>query len=257
MGLTINTNLSAMYSSIFAGRNSRSLMSSLEKLASGLAINRASDDPAGLVISEQLRSRVATLNQEIENTSALINKYQTASSTVMEMRSHLTEMRTLAVAASNEGVNDENAQAAYQTTANHLVSTYNRTLDLATYNGSHLLDGSENAVAEVSELEDLDLSSAEAAAASVERIDEAISELDSVQGELGAVQANELEARRNSLEITAQNVQAAESMLRDTDYAKEYSNSVAGIIRLRASVSMLAHSYLQADSILSMLEAEQ
>lgn len=257
MGLTINTNLSAAYIGIFAGRNSSNLLSSLEKLSSGLAINRASDNPAGLVISEQLRSRISSLNQEIENTSALINKYQTASSTVMEMRSHLTEMRTLAVAASNEGVNDEAAQSAYQTTADHLVSTYNRSLDLATYNGSHLLDGSESAVAEVSELENLDLSSAEAAAASIATIDEAISELDSVQGELGAIQANELESRRNSLEITSQNLQAAESMLRDTDYAKEYSSAVASIIQLRASVAMLAHSYVQADSILSMLEASK
>ncbi len=255
MGLTINTNLSAMYGSIFASRNSRRLMSVFEKLSSGLAINRASDNPAGLVISEQLRSRIASLNQEIENTSALINKYETASSTVMEMRSHLTEMRTLAVAASNEGANDESAQAAYQTMADHLVSTYNRTLDLATFNGSPLLDGSEGAVADVSELENLDFSSAEAAAASVATIDQAIAELDSVQGELGAVQANELESRRNSLEITSQNLQAAESMLRDADYAREYSNAVASMIQLRASVAMMAHSYVRADSILSMLEA--
>lgn len=257
MGLTINTNLSAMYNSLFAGRHAGNLVRSLERLSSGLAINRASDDPAGLVISEQLRSRVASLNQEIENTSALMNKYQTASSTVMEMRSHLTEMRTLAIAASNEGVNDEAAQAAYQTTANHLVSTYNRTLDLATYNGAPLLDGSEGSVAEVAELENLDVSSAEAAAASVEQIDEAIAELDSVQSELGAVQAIELESRRKSLEVTSQNLQAAESMLRDTDYAREYSSAVASIIQLRASVAMLAHSYVQADTILSMLEARE
>ncbi|MFH1688491.1 MAG: flagellin [bacterium] len=229
-------------------------MRSLERLSTGMKINRASDSPAGLMISEQLRSRIASLNQEIDNTSALINKYQTASSTVSEGRSLLTEVRTLAVGAANSGGNDEASQAAWATTADHVVNQYNRVIETASYNGHALFDGSEQAVAEISGLSDIDLSTAEAAEASIGKIDSAMAELDSVQGELGATQRYELEARRESLQITAQNLQAAESVLRDTDYAKEFSNFVAGSIQLRASVALMSHSFLTAKNTLNLLQ---
>jgi len=254
MSLTINTRLLGQGNTVHINRISESLFRSIEKLSSGLAINRASDNPAGLVVSEQLRSRVASLNQEIENTTNLIHKYQTASANVGEMRSQLTELRTMAVGAANAGGNSESSQSAWSMVGEHVVSQYNRTAELATYNGVNLLDGSEGSVASVSMLEGVDLSSAEAAEQSIAVIDEAMAELDAIQSEMGAIQKNELEARRSTLEITSQNLQAAESLLRDTDYAKEYANSIASVIQLRAAVAMTAHSYVQASSILSLLE---
>jgi flagellin len=225
----------------------------MERLSSGLRINRASDDPAGLVISEKFRSQIASLNQEIENTTHLIGKYETGSSTVMEMRSQLTELRTLAVGAANEGFNDEASQAAFAQASGYIVRSFNATADSAVYNGSNMLDGSEGSLACVSKLENVDLSSAEGAQASLAVIDEAIAELDSVQVELGATQKNDLEARRSTLQITAQNLQAAESQLRDVDYALEVATMVGEMIKVQSSLALMSHTKIQANMVLNML----
>ena len=139
MSISIRFDLGSSLISFNLSSNYLSLMSPLEKLASGLSINRASDGPAALVISEQLRTQIASLNQEIENTSAMIGKYETASSFVSEIRSKLTELRTLAIGAANEGGNSESAQAAYAATADYIVSSHNHVLETAEYNGMSLL----------------------------------------------------------------------------------------------------------------------
>ena len=114
-----------------------------ERISSGLFINHASDSPAGLVISEQLRSKVAELNQNIKNTNDLIGKYQTAASTMEQMRSYITDLRSLAVGAANEGGNSAQAQQAYARLAENAVASYNRVLETADYNGANLLDGGD------------------------------------------------------------------------------------------------------------------
>jgi len=118
-----------------------------------------------------------------------------------------------------------------------------------------MLDGSEGSLAEVARLESIDLSSAEAAEASLAVIDQAIAELDSAQMDLSATQKNELESRRSSLEITAQNLQAAESVRRDADYAVEVANLVTEMIRLNASMALLSHTNIGANSVLKLLGA--
>ncbi len=253
MSLSLNSGLAALGVNLKLNDSYGKLYRSMERLASGQRINRASDDPAGLVISEQFRAQIASLNQEIDNTTHLINKYETASSTVMEMRDQLTELRSLAVSAANEGFNDETAQAALDQAAGYIVATYNRTADTAVYNGAKLFDGSEGSLAEVSELIGVDLSTPEAAAASVEVIDEAIAEIDAVQIDLGATQKNELESRRSSLEVTAQNLQAAESVHRDVDYAYEVANMVGEMIKVQASLALMSHTNIQGNSVLSLL----
>lgn len=253
MAISIRFDLGSSLISNNLSSNYLSLMSPLERLSSGLSINRASDGPAALVISEQLRSQIGSLNQEIENTSAMIGKYQTASSFVSEMRSKLTELRTLAIGAANEGSNSESAQAAYAATADYIVSSYNNVLETAEYNGMNLLDGSEGSPAEVSELEGVDLSAAESAQESVAVIDDAIAKLDSVQADLGATQKNELEAHRASLQVTVQNLEAAESVLRDTDYAHEYATFVGEMIKFQASAALFAHSHIGANTVLNLL----
>ncbi len=255
MGLTIN-NLASLDVARSTANNYASLSRAMARLSSGMRINSASDDPAGLVISEQLRSQIGSLNQEIENTTHLINKYETGSLTVMEMRSQLTELRSLAVSAANEGFNNDTFQTALNQAAAGVVDNFNRTADSAVYNGANLLDGSEGSLANVSKLENVDLSSAEAAEASLAVIDEAIAELDSVQIDLGATQKNELESRRSSLQITAQNLQAAESLLRDTDYAVEIANMVREMIQLDASVALLSHTNIGANSVLKLLGSQ-
>lgn len=255
MSISIRFDLGSSLISNNLSSNYLNLMSPLEKLASGLSINRASDSLVALVISEQLRTQIASLNQEIENTSAMIGKYETASSFVSEMLSKMTELRTLAIGAANEGGNSESAQAAYAATADYIVSSYNHIVETAEYNGMNLLDGSEGSLAEVSELEGVDLSSAESAEESITVIDAAINKLDAAQADLGATQKNELEAHRATLEVTAQNLQAAESVLRDTDYAQMYSTFIGEMIKFQASAALFAHSYIGANTVLSLLDA--
>jgi flagellin len=231
------------------------LYSAMEKLSSGLAINRASDGPATLIISEHLRTQIASLGQEIENLSAQQGKYQYASSALMEMRSQLTEARTLALGAANEGINDEAMQGAYDNAAQNIVTNYNRLIDTAQYNGRALFDGSEGSLVSLSELTGLDLSSAEAAEASVAAIDAAIAEIDQAQVDIGAAQENRLEAEQRSLAVAHQNLTAAESGLRDTDFALQWTNFLAESFRLRAGIALMAHARVSAETVLSLFDS--
>ena len=253
MGLSIRTDLGGTWAIVGLNSNLNELYTSLERLATGKRINHAKDDPAGLVISKQLQSQIASLNQEIDNLSANINKYQTVSSSVIELRGDLTELRSLALGAANSAMNSEEAQAAYVTAAESIVNTYNRTIANAHYNGTATLDGSEGSLAAVSGLTGIDLSSPEAAAASLEAIDAAASELDQITVELGATQKNEFESQRQSLEVTRQNLTAAESAISDVDYAAEMSRFTASLIRSHASLALMGHSLITSRSVFSLL----
>ncbi len=228
------------------------LNKSMEKLSSGLRINRASDDPAGLVISEQMRSRIGSLNQGISNLSNQINKYETASSSAMQLRGNLIELRSLAVAAANGGINDSSIQQAYAAEANRLMATYNNTIDSTAFGTQKLLDGSEGSITTVAYLRGVDLSTPEAAEEAIGMLDSEIGRLDSIITDMGATQKNDLESRRRNLQIEAENLTAAESQIRDTDYAKEISNFLKHNISLKASMTLLAHSNLSARTIVSL-----
>jgi len=141
-----NVLLSGQRTGYHINQNSANLFAAMEKLSSGLRINRASDDPAGLVISEQLRAQIASMNQEIENISANINKYHTADSLVGALREQLIELRSLAVGASNTAFNSDDAQAAYTRSAELMADGYNRIAANFEYNGAKLFDGSEGSL---------------------------------------------------------------------------------------------------------------
>jgi len=242
LALHINSSFAKMYKS-------------MEKLSSGYKINSAADGPAQLVISEQLRAQIASLNQEIENTNSLIYKYQTGSSSLMGLRSQLTELRTLAVGAANEGLNNEEAQEAYQAAADCIVNCYNDTIANAEYNGAAMFDGSEGSLGELANLDGIDLSSAEAAAASIDRIDEAITEVDGLQTQLGSTQRYQLESHLASLRVTSQNLQAAESSIRDTDYGMEFSRFVAEQIKFNVGLALLSHHSMTSGSVLGLIKS--
>jgi len=253
MALRIGTNYSSQQAVLGINQNLGDLSKALERLSSGRRINRASDSPATLVISEHLKSQIASLNQEIDNISNNIGKYETASSSVLQLREQLNDLRSMAVGAANSGGNSEDAQKAYQAAGDSLVRTYNSTVTSTTYNGAGLLDGSERSLADIEALENIDLSTPEAAAASIEAIDEASSKLDEALVDIGSAQKDDLEARRSSLQITRQNLIAAESSLADADYAQESVNYMSSLIRSQAAVSMLSHSFLNGSSVISLL----
>lgn len=233
----------------------RSLLKTMEKLSSGRRINRASDDPAGLVISEQMRAQIASLNQQIENTSLTIRKYNTADATINQLYSILHGLRSMAVAAADDSSGDAAAREAYQAAAERAVANYNAIIQTASFNDAHLLDGSEGSLTQISSLGTFDLSSPESATQSILQIEQALSELNRAHVEIGSTQKYDLEARRSNLEVTVQNLTAAESQIADTDYALTVVEMIREEIKLKAGVAMLAHANLTRQSVLSLMRS--
>lgn len=242
--------LSALRSADWANKRVNKAMA---QLASGLRINSAADDPAALVISEQLRAQIAGLNQEIENVSATINKYQTVSDSVMGIRSQLTELRTLAIGASNQATNSAAAQEAYQAAADEIVASINDNISSSVYNGKQTLDGSSESMLDLGAMSDVDFGSPESVAAAISDIDQMVQAVDNGLTELGAVQKNELETSLNTLEQTRENLVSSESQLRDADFGEVLSTFVSGMIQEKASLAMLAHSRVSNEMVLSLL----
>ncbi len=253
MSLVLNHNIAALGLHRNLQKSAWGVYKSMEKLASGLAINTAADNPAGLVISEQMRTQIASLNQEIENVSNDINRYRTADSALMEMRSHLTELRSLAVAAANEGGIDENMRQAYQNEANNIGADYNRIRETASFGTRKLLDGTEGSVANVSELPAVDFSSAETTEASMRRIDDEIARLDNTLSNVGAVEKYDLESRLSNLRVTSENLTAAESSIRDLDYAKEYSTFLRNQMLFSSGISLMAHTRSSPELVIALM----
>ena len=253
MSLKITSSIGANYITLNLNRAYGAMLKSMEKLSSGYRINRASDDPAGLVISEQMRSRIASLNQEIENTTISINKYQTADSAALELRQNLTELRSLAVATANSGYNDETTTKAYQAEADNIVANYNRVRQNTSFGNQKLLDGSLGSVAVVPELAPFDLSTAESSEAAMESIDKEITRMDSVLSDIGATQKNDLESRLANLRIEVQNLTAAESQIRDLDFITEYSNFLRNRLVVQAAMSILSHNHISSQTVLRLL----
>lgn len=252
MGITFNSTATTLSSSFYLNANLWATMKAAEKLSSGLRINSAADDPAGLVISENLRSSIASLNSEIYNLTANIGKYQTTSSTVQILRSSLSELKALAVGAANEGGNSEGAQAAYAQAADSLVNTFNSIVSGAEYNGTKTLDGSDGSLASIDQLQGIDLSTTAGAEAALEAIDLAAENLDDALVDLGATQRYDLEARVDGLRVTRQNLIAAESQLRDVNFLEEFSNLIGSQIRSQAAIAMMAHSNIMGFTVLKL-----
>ena len=126
MTLRINHNIAAVNGHRNMLKNDMAISSSLEKLSSGLKINRAADDAAGLIISEQMRSQLAGLSQAIDNTDTAIAMVQTAEGALDEMNSLLNKARELALHAANDGANDTNQLAADQSELDNIISSIDR-----------------------------------------------------------------------------------------------------------------------------------
>ena len=253
MSYKINTGLSGDLFSLAISRSYQSLMTHMERLSSGLRINRASDDPAGLVISETLRGRIASLRQEIDNTSQMIRKYETAEGTVGQLQSMVNDLRAQAVGAANTGVNSKEITEAYQEAADQAVTTFNHIVGSASYNGKPLF-GPEG-VAAIETLPGLDFSSPEAIQESMKSIEKAAAELGLAAGRIGAEEKYQLQAKRSNLEITVGNLTAAESQIRDADMALEMVGRVRDEMTLRVSLALLSHSYVSSRSVLSLLKS--
>jgi flagellin len=149
MSLRINHNIAALDAHRNLTMTTRLLSGSMEKLSSGYRINRASDDPAGLVISEQFRAQIAGLNRAISNSEGSINMIQTAEGALNEINNLLVSMRELAIHAANEGFNDTNQLAADQAEIANSIATIDRIAANTQFGTKKLLDGTKENIASI------------------------------------------------------------------------------------------------------------
>jgi flagellin len=289
MGMQINTNVSALNSYRNLSNTQNDLSKSLEKLSSGLRINRAADDAAGLAISEGLRSQVGGLKVAARNAQDGISVIQTAEGALTETTSILQRLRDLAVQAGNDSNNDKSREAI-TTEAKALTDELGRIAETTNFNGIDLLkgDGTKSLSFQVGANGDessqiavklgdmktsldgvvaltygvdgagaaavtaLDFTSAASAATAITSIDDAISAISSTRSELGASQ-NRFESTINSLNVSAENLGAAESRIRDTDMALEMVNYTRANILSQAGTAMLAQANQSNQGVLQLL----
>ncbi|MFD5276353.1 flagellin [Pseudarthrobacter sp. NPDC058362] len=286
MGMQINTNISALNAHRNLSNTQNDLSKSLEKLSSGLRINRAADDAAGLSISEGLRSQINGLNVAARNAQDGISVIQTAEGALSEVHSILQRMRDLAVQAGNDSNNAE-SRDAIKTEIDGLASELNRIQTNTEFNGINLMDGSTksfqvgangNAGTDVSNTIAVDLTdlataltgvvttnatggdvtatitvdTAANAALAIEALDTSITAISTSRSELGAKQ-NRFESAINSLNVTRENLQAAESRIRDTDMAGEMVSYTRSNILSQAGTAMLAQANQSNQGVLQLL----
>ena len=282
--MRINQNTMAMNAHRNLSGTQNSLGKSLEKLSSGFRINRAGDDAAGLVISETLRSQVGGLKVATRNAQDGISVVQTAEGALTEVHSMLQRARDLAVQASNTGANGGQtgaSVAAAQAELDELIGAIDDIANDTKFNGTSLLDGTSTLSFQVganggetvavtlsdmnaavlgitaTKLTDLSAgasfsSSAGAASAAIAVIDAAISQVSSFRGTLGATQ-NRLEHTINNLQVSAENLSASESRIRDVDMAAEMTNFTRNQILSQAGTAMLSQANSVPQGVLSLL----
>jgi flagellin len=268
MSLRVNTNTMAFNAYRNLSATDASMGKSLEKLSSGLRINRAGDDAAGLVISENLRSQVGGLKQAVRNAQDGISVVQTAEGALTEVHAMLQRMRDLAVQASNTGSNGTTAIAAAQAEVNQLVSAIDDIASRTKFNGTQLLSGSSGLSFQVGansgesltvtlagmgasalQINSLTLSNA---ANAITSLDAAISSVSTQRGVFGAAQ-NRLEHTIANLSVTQENLAASESRIRDTDMAQEMTEFSKSQILMQAGTAMLAQANSAPQGVLSLL----
>ncbi|MCY1716628.1 flagellin [Microbacterium sp. SL62] len=289
MGLQIATNVGALNAYRNLSSNQNDVSKSLEKLSSGLRINRAADDAAGLAISEGLRSQVNGLNVAARNAQDGISVIQTAEGALTEVHSILQRVRDLAVQAGNDS-NNADSRKAIQTEVTQLTDELVRIADSTNFNGIDLLKGGDalsfqvgangdassqitvsrgNLKTALASITDITygtagassthaptaafaFDSATTAAAAVTAIDTAINEVSSQRAGLGAAQ-NRFESTINSLQVSAENLSAAKSRIVDTDMAAEMVKYTASNILAQAGTAMLAQANQSGQGVLQLL----
>ena len=255
--------MSIMISSGYAGMNTvrnisliqRSISRTAQHLTSGLEINQASDGPAGLVISEQMRSQIGSLTQNIKNLEFNLNKNNAADSAISELRDKLTGIREVALAAVDASAITPEAGKAYQTQINDLVATYNQQLSSAEYAGQKLFDSSSGPAARVAPLPEFTVAYPEDAEETIRKIDNEMSSLSRAAEAVGAKSKNDYQSTVRSLEVASQDMTASESQIRDTDYAADQAVYLKFQLQLQADMAATSLGSLSSDSVFKLLHA--
>ena len=257
MSVRINTNIEALNAQRNIGITAAQFGKSVEKLSSGLRINRASDDAAGLGISETLRSQVNGLNQAVRNAQDGISLIQTGEGALNEVHAMLQRIRELAVQYAN-GTNDANAQASIQAEADALQTTISDIATNTKFNGLSLLTagtiklqvGADKGQTQTVKTTALDTSAA--LVTDISTVDTAIAAVSTQRAAFGAAQ-NALEHTVASLGVASENMSAAQSRIRDLDVASEMVTFTKTQILQQAGTAILAQANSAPQNILTLL----
>ncbi|MDR2418494.1 MAG: flagellin [Treponema sp.] len=280
--MIINHNMSALYANRSLGQTQNSISASMEKLSSGERITKAADDASGLAVSEKMRSQIRGLNQASQNVQNGIAFIQTTEGYLQETQDILQRLRELSVQSAN-GIYTAGDRAQIQVEVSQLVDEVNRVASHAEFNTMKLLDGSfargsdtgigmqiqlganidQNEQVFIARMDaeglglqgeqgSLDLTTAENANLAISTLDQALNLVSTQRAELGASQ-NRFEKAVSGIDIAAENLQAAESRIRDADMAKEMVSYSRDQILQQAGTAMLAQANVQTQSVLQLL----
>jgi flagellin len=278
MTLYVNTNVSAINAQRQLFNSGQALNTSFERLSSGFRINRAADDAAGLQITDRLTSQIQGLNQAVRNANDAISLTQTAEGALAETTIALQRIRQLAIQSQN-GINSSSDRSALQKEVSALKSEITRIATDTEFNGVKLLDAGFSAVFLVGAeggqtisvnlsagklqgatsfstaglgLTDTSVTSASTASAAIGAIDTAISAIGGIRADLGALQ-NRFQSTIRNLSNISENVAAARSRIKDTDFAAETAELTRNQIIQQASISVLSQANQRPQAALSLL----
>jgi flagellin len=278
--------MSAAYASRLSKGREVDLTKNIEKLSSGMRINKAGDDASGLAVSEKLRAQIRGLNQASKNISNAISFIQTTEGYLQETQDVLHRIRELSVQSAN-GIYSAEDRMQIQVEVSQLVDEVNRVASHAQFNGMNLLTGSfaaNNAVkvddekgvwfhiganmdqrervyigsmtAEALNLnanqQNLTISTPTSANQTIGVIDAALQTVSRQRADLGAYQ-NRFEMAVKGVDVAAENMQAAESVIRDTNMANEMVDYVKNQILMQSGTAMLAQANMKTQSVLQLL----
>ena len=274
MGFRINTNIGAMNAHRNATMNNIGLDKSLNALSSGLRINKAADDSAGLAIANQLSAQSNGLGQAIRNSNDAIGLIQTADGAMEEYGNILNRVRTLAAQAANDTQNT--ASRGYISL--EITALFQEAEDIATttaFNGLEILDGSNNAGvfvfhtgAYATQTQTLTIGTATTAVlasgahtvttqalaeATISQMDIAIQAVDGLRATMGAAQ-NKLESTVRNISVTQVNIEAAESNIRDVDFAAESANFAKHNILAQSGSYAMSQANSVQQNVLRLLQ---
>ena len=279
--------MSAMFAQRSQGIQDLNQQKSMEKLSSGMRINRAGDDASGLAVSEKMRAQIRGLNQASENASNAISFIQTTEGYLQETTDIVQRIRELAVQSSN-GIYTEEDRMQIQVEVSSLIAEVDRVASAAQFNGMNMLTGrfarptGENTVTasmwfhiganmdqrtqiyigtmssmalglrNVGDESIMTLASPDEANRAIGTLDEALKKINKQRADLGAYQ-NRLEMTVKGLDIGAENLQASESRIRDTDMASEMVEFTKDQVLSQAGTAMLAQANQSSQNVLSLL----
>ena len=283
--MIINHNMSAINANRQLGVVNRQTMQSMEKLASGLRINKAGDDASGLAVSEKMRSQIRGLNQAVRNIEDGVSFIQTTEGYLQESQDILHRIRELSVQAAN-GIYSSEDRMQIQVEVSQLVDEINRIASHAQFNGMNILTGrfaTDSATGDIMQLQvgaNMDqserinigtmtaqalglaneqgaggiitISSVEEANRTIGLVDDALKKVNKQRADLGAYQ-NRFEMASKGVAIAAENLQAAESQIRDANMASQMVDYTKNSILTQAGTSMLAQANMRTQSVLQLL----